>query len=306
MKYKKIKIQWEKNPNFLNRTLLVRNDVDLFTLGIIILESMYAEYQKEFYILDQQTLYTFEPGYAEQIFDDQFKYKLIEDCGLKDLPNQFQFIYDDFDDEYIFDCEILEEQKKDSKQYAYLIDGKCKCLFDNNSVLLDEYAKGKIKKSSTLMDLFDKVTFPPTNIPFDKIKEIEDFDLKDEQEIFNDKMDDTLPDFVESICEKYRMNYIGEEFEDDDDYFDEDDFYDEDDHERFLKSITDVCFGITMYQIENIPFVQKTYNRLSKKHSEEEAFLLITQVISHELEHIIMGDYFKDNEEYERKIKNLK
>lgn len=306
MKYKKIKIQWEKNPNFLNRTLLVRNDVDLFTLGIIILESMYAEYQKEFYILDRQTLYAFEPGYTEQIFDDQFKYKLIEDYGLKDLPDQFQFIYDDFDEEYIFDCEILEEQKKDSKQYAYLIDGKCKCLFDNNSVLLDEYAKGKIKKSSTLMDLFDKVTFPPTNIPFDKIKEIENFDLKDEQEIFNDKMDDTLPDFVESICEKYRMNYIGEEFEDDDDYFDEDDFYDEDDHERFLKSITDVCFGITMYQIENIPFVQKTYNRLAKKHSEEEAFLLITQVISHELEHIIMGDYFKDNEEYERKIKNLK
>ncbi len=308
MKYKKIKIQWEKNPNFLNRTLLVRNDVDLFTLGVIVLESMCASFDDEFAIKDHKHLYALLPEHAEFIFpDENSKYKNIEDSGLKDLSNQFQLIYSDFEEPYVFDCEILEEQNKEGNQYAYLIDGKCRCLFDDNSKLLDQYAKGKVKKSSSFMDLMDKTSFPPTNISFNQLKEIEDFNLEFEQEIFNDGMDETLPDFVEYICEQYKSDYVDEDF--DDDYYDEDDDFfddDDDDHSRFIKSITEVCFGITLYQIENIPFVQKKFEQLSKKHSEEEAFLLISQVISHELENIITGDYFEENKEYERKIKNIK
>lgn len=304
MKYKKIKIQWEKNPNFLNRTLLVRNDVDLFTLGVIVLESMSAFFDNEFAIKDHKLLYALLPEHAELIFQDEnSQYKNIEDSGLKDLSKQFQLIYSDFEEPYVFDCEILEEQNKEGNQYAYLIDGKCRCLFDDNSILLDQYVNGKVKKSSTFIDLMDKTSFPPSNITFTHLKEIEDFNLEFEQEMFHEQMDETLPDFVEEICEQYKSDYIVEDFEDDDEYFDEDD---DDDHSRFIKSITEVCFGISLYQIENIPFVKKKFEQLSKNHSEEEAFFLISQVISHELEEIITGTYFEENKEYERKIKNLK
>lgn len=305
MKYKKIKIQWEKNPNFLNRTLLVRNDVDLFTLGVIVLESMSAFFDNEFAIKDHKLLYALLPEHAELIFQDEnSQYKNIEDSGLKDLSKQFQLIYSDFEEPYVFDCEILEEQNKEGNQYAYLIDGKCRCLFDDNSILLDQYVNGKVKKSSTFIDLMDKTSFLPSNITFTHLKEIEDFNLEFEQEMFHEQMDETLPDFVEEICEQYKSDYIIEDFEDDDEYFDEED--DDDDHSRFIKSITEVCFGITLYQIENIPFVKKKFEQLSKNHSEEEAFFLISQVISHELEEIITGTYFEENKEYERKIKNLK
>ncbi len=305
MKYKKITIRWQKHPDFLNRTLLVRNDVDLFTLGIIILDSMNTFFDDEFAILDQNNLYALLPEHAQYIFNDlPGEYKNIEDFGLKDLSNQFQLIYSDMEEDYVFDCQIFEEQTKDNKQYAYLIDGKCRCLFEDNSKLLDKYAKGKVKKSSSFMDLIEKTDFPPTNISFNQLKEIEDFNLEFEQEVFHDKMNETLPDYVEAICQQYKDDYVDDEFN----YFDDDDddFYEDDDEPRIVKSIADVCFGITSYQIENIPFVKKAYERLCKKYSEEEAFLRITQVVSHELEDIISGDYFKNNKEYERKIKDIK
>ncbi len=303
MKYKKIKLSWNKHPDFLNRTFWIRSDIDLFTLGVIALESMNAMYDEDFGILADGTLYLYRPEQEELVFDvDCDQYRKLEDFGFEDLNDHFTLLYNDVDNLYEFTCMVEGEQILSENQYAYLLDGKCRCLFEDNEELLSKYASGKVKKTLTMRDIANKTLFIPSNIDFEQISEIEDYDLEEEQFEFNMKMDaDTFPNIVEDVCEQYDMDY--DDDNDSEDYYDED--YEEDEP-NFLRSITEVCFATAVFQIENVPFVQQTFDRLTQTHSEEEAVLMISKVLSEEFEEIITGEYFENNEEYEKKIRGLK
>ncbi len=299
MKYKKINLSWNDHPEFLNRTLFVRSDVDLFTLGVILLESLHAKYEEDLSILDDGILYLYRIDQEELDFDvEADEFRELEDFGFEDLKQTFTLLYNDVEEPYEFTCVVEEEQNLSEDQYAFLLDGNCRCLFEDGKGLLSNYANGKIDRSTTMNDIFKMSLFVPDNIAFKTISEVEEYDLEQEQAEFNQKMQTkNLPSIVENVSDIYDMDY--------DDHYDEVDDIEED-GPNFLRSITEVCFATAVYQIENVPFVQEAFEKLTKKYSEEEAVLMISKVLSEEFEQIITGEYFENNKEYQKKIRSLK
>ncbi len=147
MRYRELKVEFEENKERLYRVIQVREDLDLYSLGVAILFSLGATFEHAFYFED------IERHYDPEVFDDLFANNVyMTDYHLLDLKlskdNSFNLIYDSGD----YWCFKITMKKEPviikSRKYAILLDAKGQGIWEDNIYSLYQYFSGKVAKSS--------------------------------------------------------------------------------------------------------------------------------------------------------------
>lgn len=284
--YRKIKASFKLAPNNLFRTFLVRSDLNLSELGCVLCTMFHAEYEHCF--LFETPAATYVP---EVFMDDYFTpgWLLMDDYSVSDLPDNFTFEYDT-GESWEFKCRLYkkEEVRTDSRR-AILIEGAGAGIWEDAKYEFLTWLEGEIPptKKHTKDEL-------PWNLKFKTFAELDNpLDIAKEQKAFDSRIESDTKIYLD------HMAAYTDDFDDSDDDFD-DDFDEEDD-----PSLTVILAG-TAYQIGNVPFVGNAFNRLIKKHSEDEAFDMIASELCKQIEAVLTQENSYSSESYRKAIENLK
>ncbi len=185
MKYVRLKVEFKDYPDKLNRTLLVRKDLDLFTLGVCILTSLEATYEHCFLFEDKKRTYNpeaFEDLYEERdvFMTDYHYYDLV-----LDRKKQFTLEYDTGDG-WDFIITELEEVDVRSRRLVFLEDGKGLGIWEDNIYSLWAFLDGRVKGSTTTELEKEGITLP-WNL---KLTKFSDFNKKLPIKRLNDEIND--------------------------------------------------------------------------------------------------------------------
>ncbi len=284
--YRKIKASYTRAPNNLFRTFLVRSDLNLSELGCVLCTMFRAEYEHCF------LFYTPKATYVPEVFMDEFftpSWYLMDDYSLSDLPDTFTFEYDT-GESWEFKCRLYkkEEVHADSRR-AILIEGAGAGIWEDASYEYFMWLNGEIppKKKHTKDE-------PPWNLKFKTFAELDNpLDIAKEQKTFDSRIESDTKIYLD------HMAAHSEDFDDSYDDFD-DDFDEEEDPS------TAVILAGAAYQIDNVPFVRSTFNRLIKKYSEGEAFDMIASELCKQIDAVLTQGNSYSSESYKKAIENLK
>lgn len=330
MLYKKISIACAGAEDRLNRVLQVRSDVDLLTLGYIILASFNADFTSPYVIEDGDLWYVFDNILADNSYlsyrDSKQQISTLSDHHLNDLSNSFSVKYfcrnftfsgNKYDDPWEFNCTVdKKEIRLASDLYAIMLDGKGMGLWEDQKNAYFNYLKGKIDPDA---DFDVKDAWIPENLDIETYGETDSlFDLEIAKEDFEDDMYPAcMKDQVEMAVSMIGMDYDDDDWdddEDDDDDWDEDDdyddgfgdFFDHMDEDQMADSIMSLSLLCAISHTDRLDFVNDKFIELSKKYGTEEALLMISQIVVKYLEEFMDGSLLENNKEYRKKIKNLK
>ena len=181
MQYTKIKASYIRAKDRLNRTFLVRPDIDLETLGCVICTGFHAEYEHAFLFHVHKT------AYVPELWLDSFQTAFLSMRGrtLSDLGPSFRFTYDT-GDSWDFECKVYKRPVMyESEEIAVIIDGAGTGIWEDNAWGFDRYLAGEIPPE-TSEDLEDIEWYMPWNLDLDQVSDTDVFDLEDEQDRFND------------------------------------------------------------------------------------------------------------------------
>lgn len=336
MNYKKIAFQWDKYPERLNRTLLVRSDIDLITFANIILNAFNVTLNANFAFVQQEHAYTLNLDDADAL--DAFydtgcieTFQELDDITYDKLNSDFTFLYfdSDFSDTSVwaFSCQIEGIEKKPKNQYAYLLDGKGKSIWINAMETQEKYYDGELDTFTTKSDLLEMHLPIPHFIHFlHFLYELDNFHLNEEQMYFSKLMNEDVTELSHMYAEDY-IDYA-EYMNEDDDYdsdYEDDDYMDEDEiDEAFLQKLLDeegidiskeeleigkhlffIASHAVFLQMNELEEVEETYERLAKAHDEEYAHTAISELIFNEIASIIIGDDKKKLKSYLKKLEEL-
>lgn len=311
MLYRKLTIVCEGAEERLNRVLQVRSDIDIMTLGYIILDSLCAEFDFPYTIEDDETCYVPD----DVLFNNQIDIgetkmlSSLKDTPISKLPDSFCLKYFDSPSKkncWKFNCTFGKgTAKRASDAYACMLDGKGMGLWEEEKDAYFNYLNGMIDPE---LDCDTEDAWVPDNLDIETYGETDSaFDLETAKEDFEDDMD---PEYAKTEIEYilHRSEYLDEDDDDwDDDFDDYDDPFDLMDNEELLtKSAMSLGLMTVMSHIENLDFVADKYNELVESYAPEEAIGMILNVIVDYLEDFISGDLLQNNKEYRKKIKNLK
>ncbi|MBQ1533174.1 MAG: hypothetical protein IIZ57_13575 [Solobacterium sp.] len=180
MQYTKIKASCIRAKDRLNRTFLVRPDIDLETLGCVICTGFHAEYEHAFLFHVHKT------AYVPESWLDSFNTDFLSMRGrtLSDLGPSFRFTYDTGDN-WEFECKVYKRPVDyASDEIAVIIDGAGTGIWEDNAWGFDRYLGGEIPPD-TSEDLEDIDWYMPWNLDLDQVSDTDMFDLEDEQDRFN-------------------------------------------------------------------------------------------------------------------------
>lgn len=186
MRYRELKVEFEANKERLYRILYVREDLDLYTLGVAILVSLGATFEHAFYFEDRNR--HFDPEIFEDLFNDD---EYMTDYHLKDLKldsdGTFKLIYDSGD----YWCFVVTVSDKptiiQSRKYAILKDAKGQGIWEDRITSLYNYLEGKISK--TAQEDESEGLYLPWNF---NNKTFGDFDKKINIDKVNKKLNDEI------------------------------------------------------------------------------------------------------------------
>ncbi|MDY0100938.1 MAG: hypothetical protein WCZ47_03995 [Bacilli bacterium] len=169
MRYRKISVFFKEYPTRLNRVLLVREDVDLFTLGVVILVSMRAMFTHYFMFKNKKL--DFIPEGFYHYFNPQ-KEDYMTNYHLLDLGNDFTLIYDT--GEYYEFSVSVESQPTDiqSRKLCFFVSGKGAGIVEDDITTLTAYFAGEINGEKDDDD-HETGRYMPWNI---KLKKYKDYD----------------------------------------------------------------------------------------------------------------------------------
>lgn len=181
MKYKKIKIEFKKcEKNRFYRTLLVKEDLNLFNLGCAIVTAFGGSFEHHFLIRTEKK------NFCPKIYSKSLNMidnVLIDEYTLEDIENTFTFMYD-FNSQWHFDGIVLETIEFDSKKEVILLDGKGQGIWEDRIKTLYAYFDGKLDPESLIEDEENKY-FKPWNKRVTKFGDFDTaFDLEYEKEMF--------------------------------------------------------------------------------------------------------------------------
>ncbi len=174
MRYKKITVTFNEEPTRLNRTLLVREDLDLFTLGVCILTTLKATY--EHFFLFKDNVYIYNPEAFDDVcfVNDVFMTNYHFNDLQLDENNSFTLIYDTGDG-WEFNVKVDKKiEEIQSRKLVFLLSGKGQGIFEDNISSLYDYLDGKVPPETT-NEMEDQGIYLPWNL---SLKCFKDFDKK--------------------------------------------------------------------------------------------------------------------------------
>lgn len=203
MKYKKIRLNFKRcQDNRFYRTLLVKEDLNLFNLGCAIVTAFGGSFEHHFLFR------TNDVNYCPKVYINSLNgivNVLMDKYCVNDLNDRFSFIYD-FDSHWIFDGEVLEEVELEQKKEVILLDGKGQGIWEDRIKTLYAYFEGKLDPDSLDEDEENKF-FKPWNKKLTKFGDFDTaFDLDYEKEMFFASYKCDLEMYKEQIDKIFGIN----------------------------------------------------------------------------------------------------
>lgn len=306
MEYRIIDITWNYAPQRLQRTIAVRQDIDLVTFAYIIINAFLESPANGFAFVQGKKAYGLGWDTQDSHFNEVLLHNsdYIDTLGFADLEDTFTFIYnDDYDcSNWEFTCRKGKTINRKGKRYASMIDGKGLGIFAYAIDTLKLYIDGKLKPELTYEQLDDRGLDTPFNVRINQLKDFEKFDLSYAKKEFSESMDDTLPYYVEDYNNS--LDYFSN-----DEYDEEldDDWMEEEcgNTENLADSLIHLSLIGAFSQKESLDYVSETFNRLASKYDEETAFMMIAQTLAKNILELMQGTSSLA-EEYKEQLKKLK
>ena len=306
MEYRIIDITWNYAPQRLQRTIAVRQDIDLVTFAYIIMNAFLESPANGFAFVQGKKAYGLGWDTQDSHFNEVLLHNsdYIDTLGFADLEDTFTFIYnDDYDcSNWEFTCRKGKTINRKGKRYASMIDGKGLGIFAYAIDTLKLYIDGKLKPELTYEQLDDRGLDTPFNVRINQLKDFEKFDLSYAKKEFSESMDDTLPYYVEDYNNSL-------------DYFSNDEYDEELDDDWMEKecgnteNLADSLIHLSLIgafsQKESLDYVSETFDRLASKYDEETAFMMIAQTLAKNILELMQG-ISSLAEEYKEQLKKLK
>lgn len=306
MEYRIIDITWNYAPKRLQRTIAVRQDIDLVTFAYIIMNAFLESPANGFAFVQGKKAYGLGWDTQDSHFNEVLLHNsdYIDTLGFADLEDTFTFIYnDDYDcSNWEFTCRKGKTINRKGKRYASMIDGKGLGIFAYAIDTLKLYIDGKLKPELTYEQLDDRGLDTPFNVRINQLKDFEKFDLSYAKKEFSESMDDTLPYYVEDYNNSL-------------DYFSNDEYDEELDDDWMEKecgnteNLADSLIHLSLIgafsQKESLDYVSETFDRLASKYDEETAFMMIAQTLAKNILELMQGTSSLA-EEYKEQLKKLK
>lgn len=306
MEYRIIDITWNYAPQRLQRTIAVRQDIDLVTFAYIIMNAFLESPANGFAFVQGKKAYGLGWDTQDSHFNEVLLHNsdYIDTLGFADLEDTFTFIYnDDYDcSNWEFTCRKGKTINRKGKRYASMINGKGLGIFAYAIDTLKLYIDGKLKPELTYEQLDDRGLDTPFNVRINQLKDFEKFDLSYAKKEFSESMDDTLPYYVEDYNNS--LDYFSN-----DEYDEEldDDWMEEEcgNTENLADSLIHLSLIGAFSQKESLDYVSETFNRLASKYDEETAFMMIAQTLAKNILELMQGTSSLA-EEYKEQLKKLK
>ncbi len=306
MEYRIIDITWNYAPQRLQRTIAVRQDIDLVTFAYIIMNAFLESPANGFAFVQGKKAYGLGWDTQDSHFNEVLLHNsdYIDTLGFADLEDTFTFIYnDDYDcSNWEFTCRKGKTINRKGKRYASMIDGKGLGIFAYAIDTLKLYIDGKLKPELTYEQLDDRGLDTPFNVRINQLKDFEKFDLSYAKKEFSESMDDTLPYYVEDYNNS--LDYFSN-----DEYDEEldDDWMEEEcgNTENLADSLIHLSLIGAFSQKESLDYVSETFDRLASKYDEETAFMMIAQTLAKNILELMQGTSSLA-EKYKEQLKKLK
>lgn len=306
MEYRIIDITWNYAPKRLQRTIAVRQDIDLVTFAYIIMNAFLESPANGFAFVQGKKAYGLGWDTQDSHFNEVLLHNsdYIDTLGFADLEDTFTFIYnDDYDcSNWEFTCRKGKTINRKGKRYASMIDGKGLGIFAYAIDTLKLYIDGKLKPELTYEQLDDRGLDTPFNVRINQLRDFEKFDLSYAKKEFSESMDDTLPYYVEDYNNS--LDYFSN-----DEYDEEldDDWMEEEcgNTENLADSLIHLSLIGAFSQKESLDYVSETFDRLASKYDEETAFMMIAQTLAKNILELMQGTSSLA-EEYKEQLKKLK
>lgn len=306
MEYRIIDITWNYAPQRLQRTIAVRQDIDLVTFAYIIMNAFLESPANGFAFVQGKKAYGLGWDTQDSHFNEVLLHNsdYIDTLGFADLEDTFTFIYnDDYDcSNWEFTCRKGKTINRKGKRYASMIDGKGLGIFAYAIDTLKLYIDGKLKPELTYEQLDDRGLDTPFNVRINQLRDFEKFDLSYAKKEFSESMDDTLPYYVEDYNNS--LDYFSN-----DEYDEEldDDWMEEEcgNTENLADSLIHLSLIGAFSQKESLDYVSETFDRLASKYDEETAFMMIAQTLAKNILELMQGTSSLA-EEYKEQLKKLK
>lgn len=186
MKYKKIKVSSTDAPKRFYRILYVREDLNLFQLGVTILSAFDCQFCHMFMFFDKKNTYVDKSWMDEFSNDKNYEEYKISDLELS-ANNTFKLCYDTGDD-WEFEIKIYKAEKDlCENSFGKLVEGAGESIWEDNHYLFWKFLKGG---SDALSDEDKAFLLEMLDI------NIEQFDDAIDMEYLNENVED-----AESMCE---------------------------------------------------------------------------------------------------------
>ena len=135
MKYTRIRVEFEEFEDRFNRVILVKGNPDLFKFATFLAFVNNAEFVHFYELSTPKEEYVASP-YLCYPYDKTMKY--LSNYSLKDLPNDFVFLYDSGEN-YKFNCHKEEIIDIDSKKDFILESAVGQGIWEDDSYALRAY-----------------------------------------------------------------------------------------------------------------------------------------------------------------------
>lgn len=309
MKYTEIIVKCENAEDRLNRKLLIRNDVDLLTMGYIILNTFNACMDKAFIIQGTDSHYTYHYSFMDftKIPDLLGEEKELEEFGMSDIEDTFCISYPNLLDDTLWNlnCEIINRNVTHSgKQYYYIEEAVGLGIWEDAIQTYFLYINGGLKGNMKVTSLDERDLDFPDNLNIKYLKDTDNFDVNNFIKSFNSEDSEDLIDDIEDYCEFLDSEGMYDYDEDFDDELYDDEFDDDlDVRASIFGSVLYAC----MMQVDEIDFVKEAFERLMQKYDDPDyCMMLICKEFLEEFMNFIDPNNVKNLKEYKKRIEKLK
>ena len=178
-KYFKIRADFKyANKGRFYRTFLVREDIGLGELGEFIVD-IFGGTMEHFFLYRTKEKSYIPSSWIEQWNEfGSIRHEPFKDKTIKDLPEQFMFIYDTGDG-WDFDCKIYKRivvktvDDEEETPTGFVLEAKGMGIWEDNIGSLYAYLEGEIDKNYNEEDE-DRGIYKPWNFEIDKYSEFDD------------------------------------------------------------------------------------------------------------------------------------
>ena len=178
-KYFKIRADFKyANKGRFYRTFLVREDIGLGELGEFIVD-IFGGTMEHFFLYRTKEKSYIPSSWIEQWNEfGSIRQEPFKDKTIKDLPEQFMFIYDTGDG-WDFDCKIYKRivvktvDDEEEIPTGFVLEAKGMGIWEDNIGSLYAYLEGEIDKDYNEEDE-DRGIYKPWNFEIDKYSEFDD------------------------------------------------------------------------------------------------------------------------------------